>query len=219
MLDDVMSYIAPHYCCGCGKIGTLLCLDCKYNIIHEGSGGCIVCVRPTLLGVCSACKTTYDKAWYLGSRQGVLEKLVDMYKFERVIRSASELASLFDMALPVFPSNTVIVPVPTIASHIRLRGYDHALILAQQFAKRRKLPVRPIVTRKTNTVQHELNRKQRLKAAAQAFMCSKANADAPYLVIDDITTTGATLQYVAEALRTAGASTVWVAVVARQELK
>lgn len=219
MLDDLIGYIAPHYCCGCGKTGTLLCHDCKYNIIHESASGCIVCARPSLLGICSKCKTTYDKAWYLGNRQGVLEKLVDVYKFERAIRSSTELASLFDMALPVFPSNTVVVPVPTIASHIRIRGYDHALLLAQHFAKRRKLPLQPLVKRKTNTVQHELNRKQRFKAASRAFECSSASPDVPYLVIDDITTTGATLQYVAEALKQAGAKTVWVAVVARQGYK
>jgi len=220
MIDRLLELVAPHHCFGCGKIGTVLCAVCKYDIIEDAYSGCLVCAAPSLSGVCSMCKTTYQKAWCVGNREGVLEQLINAYKFERVKRAAVELGALLDEALPVLPPETIIVPVPTVHSHIRVRGYDHALLLAQEFAKRRKLQVKPLVQRSTATSQRGLNKRARMKEAKQAFYCQTIpDATVPYLVIDDIVTTNATLRYAAGALQDAGANTVWAGVVARQPLE
>lgn len=219
MLDDVLQYIAPHHCFGCGKTGNILCSDCKYDIVDEVFSGCIVCAKPSVNGICGACKSTYEAAWCVGGRDGCLEQIINSYKFERLKAAGSLLASLLDETLPVLPPNTRVVPVPTVRSHIRIRGYDHAQILAREFAKRRKLKVTSSVSRTNTVAQRELNRKDRFLQASSAFMCDKKLADVPYLLIDDIVTTNATIRYAANALKNAGAKTVWVAVVARQPIK
>ena len=108
-----------------------------------------------------------------------------------------------------------MVPVPTIASHVRQRGFDHAARLAKEFARRRKLPCRMILHRRTSSVQHTADKSERWQQAKQAFVCDSSEA-ASCLLIDDIYTTGATLHYAAKALLDSGVEKVSVAVVARQ---
>lgn len=219
MIDRLLEFVAPHHCFGCGKIGTVLCANCKYNIVDEAFSGCIVCTRPSAAGICNRCKTTYEKAWCVGDREGVLERLINAYKFDRVRRASATLGALLDETLPVLPAHTVVVPVPTVRSHIRVRGYDHAYLVAREFAKRRKLRLKPHVSRSASTSQRGLNKPERMKEAKLAFYCSdKLDATTPYLVVDDVVTTNATLRYAAGVLHDAGATTIWAAVIARQPL-
>jgi ComF family protein len=214
-----MDIIAPHHCYGCGEIGTTLCQNCKYDIVFEAFSGCIVCASPASVGICSSCRSTYEKAWCVGERSGALETLIDAYKFERVKSADAMLASLLDEVVDVFPANTVVLPVPTLPGHIRKRGYDHARLLAKAFASTRRLSFEHSLRRKTTSAQRGASRKERMKQAEDAFECRGIlDADRPYLLIDDVVTTNATLRYSAEALRSAGAKTVWVAVIARQPL-
>src|SRR5664280_430852 len=101
MLERTLSLIAPHHCCGCDKIGSLLCANCKYNITSEQKTVCLVCGRPTgQTYLCSICKVPYDKAWVVGERDGVLQRIVGLYKFERA-KSAYKV--LGDLLLSVLP--------------------------------------------------------------------------------------------------------------------
>src|SRR5664280_1390043 len=126
MLERTLSLIAPHHCCGCDKIGSLLCNNCKYNITSEPKMVCIVCHRPTgRTWLCNTCRLPYERAWVVGERDGILQRLVGLYKFERAQSAYKVLGDLLLAVLPELPANTVVVPVPTTSSRIRERGYDH----------------------------------------------------------------------------------------------
>ena len=145
--------------------------------------------------------------------------VIDGLKFDHVKAAADTLAELLDNRLPILPPDTVIVPVPTVASHIRQRGYDHTLLIAKSFAKRRSLPLKQSLVRSNRSVQRGKSKKERLEQARTAFSCPAKLDDTPaYLLIDDVVTTNATLRYAAEVLMAAGAKTVWVGVAARQPL-
>jgi len=221
MIDKVLSIIAPHRCCGCDESGSLLCDNCKYDITNEQKTYCVVCNRPTIISwLCTNCRVPYQKIWIVGERDGVLQRLVGLYKFERAKAAHKQLGDLLLDVLPELPSNTVIVPVPTAHSRIRERGYDHMLLIAKYVAKKRNLKLERLLIRKTNTKQRQTNAIQRTKQAKQAFAVKGGiMPDAPYLLLDDVITTGATIKYASQALRDAGAKHVWVAVVARQSLK
>lgn len=170
-------------------------------------------------GVCSQCPVPYSRAWMAGERSGALENLIDSYKFQRVYDAHKVLADLLLECLDELPPETIVVPVPTIAAHIRERGYDHTMLIAKEVAKQRGLRLKPLLYRLTSTKQRGANRKERIAQAKAAFgVRGAASGDVPYLLVDDVVTTGATMEYAARALQEAGASTIWAVAIARQPL-
>lgn len=221
MIDELLQIVAPHHCSGCGKTGTLLCQNCKYDIISDPFSLCIACgiVLTGQSGICGGCRVPYSRAWCVGARQEALEHLIDTYKFANARSAFKSLAELLDTHLPELPDTVRIVPIPTVASHIRQRGYDHMALIATQFARQRGVGVDPVLSRVTNTRQRSASRRERNKQAKAAFVCTtQLDKNTPYLLIDDVVTTGATLKYAAKALRDQGAQTVWVASISRQTL-
>jgi ComF family protein len=218
MLDTLISIIAPHLCCSCGRIGTLLCENCKYDISLEYFSGCLVCGQ-SIVGSCAPCAQAYSRSWCVGERSGALRSIVDNYKFYNHYAAYRDLASLLSDCIGQLPPNCTIVPIPTVTSHIRQRGYDHTLLIAKDLAKRQGIPFATPLARHTSTKQRGQNRIQRQTQASQAFSVKGTlSKDTIYLIVDDVVTTGATLHYAAKALREAGAVTIWVAAIARQPL-
>lgn len=155
----------------------------------------------------------------VAERIGPLERLIDLYKFERTRAGYKVLGDLLLARLPDLPSSTVIVPIPTIAPHIRQRGYDHSLLVARYIARKRRLTFRNLLARKTSSMQRGASKSVRKKQAAQAFVVrGKVDPELHYLVVDDIVTTGATLDAAAKLLKEAGAKHISVAAVAYQTL-
>ena len=231
---SILDLIMPYTCRGCGRLGELLCGRCKNYIIQpEMRDGWIVAV---------------------GRREGVLMRLVEDYKYKSVRKTAGVLAELMDAALQVAagpvglrPSasqgavtadaSVVVVPLPTIAKHIRERGFDHTLKLAKALARRHKdWECRSLLVRANKTVQVGSNAETRKKQAAAAYelapdavrmVSGKASgggcdwhgshgrlpADKTYLLVDDVSTTGASLKAAREILRRAGAKKIFGAVV------
>ena len=220
MIDNIIGFIAPHHCCGCNQIGTLLCDYCKYNITCEQNMVCIACGRPSsLIHLCKDCKVPYQKAWFVGERKDTLQRLIDLYKFDRAKSAYILLGDLLLDILPDLPSDTVIVPVPTVSGHARERGYDHMMLISRYIARRRGLKLKKLITRKTSTKQRQASLSDRERQASRAFAIEeKLDPKIPYLIIDDVFTTGATVKYCAKALIDAGAKNIWVAVIARQTL-
>ncbi len=221
MLDTLLSFVAPHHCCGCGETGTLLCDNCKYDIMSEPFEACIACGKGLVSrnGLCGVCKVPYQRAWCVADRRDHLQRLIGNYKFTNARAAYMPLAQLLSDRLPELPAETVIVPIPTINSHIRQRGYDHMGLIARRLAHLRALSVDISLQRITNTTQRGSGMRERAKQAKAAFMCAKQLDDKKiYLLIDDVVTSGATVKYAAQTLLDAGASTVWVASISRQPL-
>lgn len=210
---------APHYCCSCGQAGDVLCEYCKYDIISDIPVLCLACLGPVASygAVCSGCNVGYKRGWFVAFHAGPVRELIKRFKFQRTRAGAQALADLMSAALPQVPSDIVVVPVPTVRSHVRDRGYDHAARLAKLLARQRGLKYASPLRRVNKATQRGANRAQRIKQASMAFGCRR-RASGRYLLIDDVCTTGATVNYAAKALVAAGASEVWVAVASREPL-
>lgn len=220
MLKSLADALAPHYCCSCGEIGAVLCEHCKYDITSETFERCIVCLglaKPTS-NLCSSCRMPYVRAWCVGERGDALKSVINLYKYHSTRAAAETLVDLLDQTIPFLVPQTLIVPVPTTHGHIRTRGYDHMALVASLFATRRGLEVSHALLRVDHSHQQGASRRQRLKQAKRAFRATSAKP-VPHLLLDDVYTTGATVQYAAHALRDAGASEVYVAVLSRQPLE
>lgn len=219
MFDKLLQIIAPHHCYYCQKTGDVLCDSCIYNIANDEESICIECRKPTLSGVCADCKLPYFKTWVVATREGELAKLIDDYKWFRMYGAHISLSKLLDNRLPVLPEATVVVPIPTISHHKRIRGYDHADLIASHFAKSRNISKQNILKRKNNSIQHTADRSKRRLQAEEAFYCKDSlDPNVPYLIIDDIVTTGSTIKAATRVLKGAGVNEVWVAAIARQPL-
>ncbi len=220
MIQVVLQNVAPHLCFGCSKIGTTLCHNCKYNIISEPFSGCFLCGNVTTDGVCAQHDVPICKAFVVSERHSTLKDIIDAYKFQFTKHAVRSLAELLDESFPLFPSDVVIVPIPTAASHVRQRGYDHLELLARAFSIKREISVVHLLTRQSSRTQHRLNKEERQQEAGKAFVAdiTSIDPDTPLLLLDDIITTGSTVSSAAQVLHEAGVKTIFVAALAYQPL-
>jgi ComF family protein len=113
---------------------------------------------------------------------------------------------------PLQPAFEVIVPVPLHAARERDRGYNQAALLARELGTHLGLPVRErdLVRTRATAPQIDLHPAQRRANVAGAFECVNcALAGSRVLLLDDVYTTGSTLESASHALCQAGVSSVW----------
>lgn len=218
MLDHLLSLIAPHSCYGCGLMGYILCQKCKNYINNHPYVGCVLCGQTATSNQCHRHALPYQALWCVAARRGVVARLIDDYKFHHRRAAAEQLAALLAARLPELPPGTVVVPVPTVAHHVRQRGYDHMWLIARSLARQRGWRTARLLRRQTNIVQHHASSATVRRQQAKQFFRLQGCIDSAttYLVVDDIFTTGATLGEAAACLRVVGASRVAAAVIARQ---
>ena len=107
--------------------------------------------------------------WCFSRRTGVVTKIIDDYKFNRVQAAAGLLSEFLDEALPELPSEAVIVPIPTISKNIRRRGFDHIRKIAIKLSRRRKIECRSLLRRRNNVTQHFTKSSAQRKRQAKEF--------------------------------------------------
>lgn len=153
----------------------------------------------------------------VGPREKALKQLIDLTKFESVRQAADTQAELLAGVLPS-SVDAVIVPIPTIQPHVRRRGYGHTERMARSLARLTDGAYSPLLIRQGKAVQYGATRAERLRQAAGAFVV-KGTLDPKYvyIVVDDVTTTGATLREAAKQLQAAGARHIYAAVTTYQK--
>jgi ComF family protein len=112
----------------------------------------------------------------------------------------------------------IIVPVPLHVDRLRERGYNQAALLAREFGRSTGLPIseNSLVRVRATRPQVELSVQERKENVCDAFRCSSAELkDRRVLLIDDVCTTGATLEACSIALRQADVRSVWALTLAR----
>lgn len=229
---DLVDLICPHTCRGCGELGAVLCERCKKYILDEHVEICPICkkiVAETKESVqkvrivdleaeskfCEGCDSPFEMCWVVGWREGALAKVVKDFKYKSVRAAGGVLAELVDMVLPRDFSDMTVVPLPTIGRHVRERGLDHTKILAKKLAKMRNWRVDMALARATDAVQVGTNAVKRKSQADSTYdVVKKLDPEGRYLLIDDIWTTGATMQAAAKKMREAGAKKIYGVVLA-----
>lgn len=221
-LELITSLLAPHLCLVCKKEGSPLCLNCAKNCFKPPKSGCYLCQKQTPgFSVCTDCsvKSPLGHIWAGTQYSGVAKELISLLKFQRVKAAADPTAGYLTLVLPKLPVNTLVVPVPTANKRIRMRGYDQSELIAKKFARKRGLRCQSLLRRAKSTRQVGSGRKQRFAQLQDAFTVRQKVTDRPILLIDDVLTTGATLESAAGCLAKAGASHVDAAIFAFQPLK
>lgn len=167
-------------------------------------------------------KTVLKKELFISSRQGVLKNILDDLKFNNASEDAPVLAEILGQAFldayeGIDNENFVIVPVPTVKSHIRARGYDHITLLSESFSYKTNIKTNNLLIRLNKDSQRGADAKKRKEQVQGAFdLSSPVDPTKTYLLFDDIKTTGASLGSAAKALFEGGATEIWFVYILRQ---
>lgn len=221
MLDQLLALVVPPRCVACGAptaAGQRFCRRCHAATPWLGAGVCPRCALPVPCGPpCPARHAAFAAAWSPTAFDGPARALVHALKFHGRTAAADLMAAQIAANAPVglFPDDAVVVPVPTHAERRRQRGFDHAEILARRLHRRTSLPFLGALTRHgPATRQLGAGRAQRRAAVRGGVGVWRAVAG-PVVLVDDVHTTGATLDACARALREAGATHVTAVTYAR----
>ncbi len=222
LLEKIMSVVAPHDCLICGHESKLVCDWCAHDAFPVLPSRCFRCKQITSdFAVCDKDKkhTRLRNVWVRTGYDGTAKQILQVYKFERARSAASVIAQAMDEALPYLDSKTLVVPVPTATSRVRERGYDQALLLAREIARSRRLAWSRAVTRVSQTRQVGSSRQKRIAQLKNSFLVVQPDMvkGQDVLLVDDVVTTGATLEAVTLALRQAGAKSVRALVFAQKQ--
>jgi ComF family protein len=207
--------LLPPACAGCGERGSILCGDCIGAFRPPGSA------RDRFVGP--------DPAVVIGGQVAVaiaafgyagrLRRVVHRLKYTGASRVADPLAACAAPALCRLLSisgKATLVPVPVGEARRRRRGYNQAALIARALGRRAGVGVAEPLTRSRETqAQHRLDRAARSRNLRGAFT-ARQPVPKDVILVDDILTTGATLDACAEVLLAAGARSVYGFAIARE---
>ena len=223
--NRTLDFFFPRRCAGCGREGRFLCLDCLGTLRPLQPPWCSQCGRPYAgSGSCPDCRGRPHqlrgiRAAYI--YEGALRQAVLEFKYRGVSAFAEELAPLLENHLREHPlAADLIVPVPLFGDRLRERGYNQAELLARHLSVSLSLPMEGTAlyrTRKTPPQARLVTWEDRRENMAGAFGARpEAVRGRRVLVLDDVCTTGATLDACGQALRAAGAASAWGMALARE---
>jgi len=215
----------PRRCIGCGRIGGFLCPECLEKLPRLLPPLCPNCGRPQASGiVCPDCRR----------RQTVIDGIRSPFKFDDVIQKAIYelkyrnlksitpcLAELLTDYLRLNPlAGEVLVCVPLHPRRLRERGYNQSSLLARELGKRIGLPVIEDCLIRVKQAQPQVRAggvRERRRNVTDAFMCRDEKLTGKQIIlIDDVCTSGATLESCAAVLKSKGTGSVWGLTLARE---
>ena len=219
----MLNLLLPISCAVCRTEGRFLCADCEPKLPRLERPYCTRCGdrgREPFCDWCAATPPTVNgiRAPYLF--RGVVREMVHDLKYRNVRACARELAGLMaDCLQRNNLSPDVLVPVPLHRSAERQRGYNQSALLCRELERLTDIPMRAaLLTRRRDTpAQVSMgSHDERRHNMVGAFECDADVGGLAVLVIDDVVTTGSTMFACADALKTAGAASVWGLAFARQ---
>lgn len=219
LIDRFFDVFAPYECINCGREGSLLCEVCSLDSCPVLPSRCYRCKKLTKdFAVCDNCRRTspLKHVWVRTEYSGIAKDLVYKLKFRSARAAGATIAELMTDIIPILPSETMVVHVPTATSRRRTRGFDHAQSIALALSKKFKLNYQGVVKRTGQTRQVGAKRDVRQKQLENAYHVKRDLNGQRVLLVDDIVTTGATLETVAKVLKSAGAKQVDAVVFAQK---
>lgn len=219
----LLDILFPKFCAGCRKEGVFLCGACQTALqsrtltpacpvcsFRNGTGiTCKPCRKKTALGRCIS---------VFPYREKIIRELLHMYKYNRT-RELEQILADFLIAyahrpnMP-FPKTAIVVPVPLYAARMRERGFNQSEEIGKRFAGAFGFAYRNDVLRRTAYTKSQVacaDFRERRGNIAGVFTARKTPEilHKTILLIDDITTSGATIDEAARVLKNAGAKSVW----------
>ncbi len=233
-MKRLLDMLYPRNCIGCGSPSPetfrYICWDCWSDSVRIEPPFCNLCGDPVagtiehdfICYACCAEKPSFGGARSAARYEGVVGEALRQFKYEQALWVAPDLAELLYNCLKAeydCLSFDLVVPVPLHHIRRRERGYNQSAILAFELARRIgcKMSSRMLRRIRPTVTQTNLTAAQRLSNVQNAFQHGREKrlASRSVLLVDDVMTTGATVNACAKALRKGGALSVHVLTVAR----
>ncbi len=216
----------PRICPVCNRIvspfGADICTDCIQKLTFVNEPVCARCGKPLDEegDLCSDC-ANMDHVYEKGCAALVYDEYISKSIYRFKYNGKQEFSHFYGRIMSerlgdIIKSWNVeaIVPVPVHRSKLKKRGYNQAALIAKELSKRLKIPVNEaLVIRTADTkVQKNLGARERQNNLKGAFKVPRNSVELnTVLIVDDIYTTGATVDSVARCLKGAGVSSVYSA--------
>ena len=216
-MQRLLDVLLPPACPGCGREGEIICARCRKSLerrLDEPAG--------VPLGLPSKLPAGIVQLEWCAAYNGPARACLHALKYDGERRLVEPLAQIMARRWArAGVGGDILVPVPVHAARKRQRGFDQAELLARGVGTRLGLPVVNGVRRATKTTaQHALGRGARATNVGHAFAIDPLQVDAVrgawVVLIDDLTTTGATLAGCAAVLYDSGAAAVSALALARE---
>ena len=225
-LTSIKKFFRKHFfnpkwkCISCGKEifdGSYFCPDCKESLPLNDKSICDHCGRELLVPqeYCSTCKgelLTVDFARSVFTYRPPISTLIKKFKFGNKRYLAQAFCEyLSGLYLKCFLTADVITFVPMTKKSLKRRGYNQGELLAKGVSEKVGVPCENLLVKKSETErQVKLDKSQRLKNLVDAFKVvdRKKVKNKTVVIIDDVSTTGATGEAVGSKLKKAGAKKV-----------
>ena len=234
-MNPVLDMLYPRTCLRCGrstpKAFRYICWECWADSPRLEPPFCQICGDPVSGAIeheytcyaCAAERPAFKFARSTTRYEGVVGEAVRDLKYNRAMWLAPDLASLLHRCvLAEYPETSFdwIVPVPLFRVRRRARGYNQSALLARALARQMSGRMRGDLLRRIRptTTQTNLTASERLANVVGAFEYRKPKAleGRCILLVDDVMTTGATVNVCSKELMKGGAQSVYVVTVARR---
>jgi len=208
-IQQLFSFLFPQFCVGCRSMGERLCSSCLHSIpIHSD---------PFVKEPGWALDGLFVVAPY--TKKSLLQTCIKTMKYRHSPNLANQLGEWMGLRFPLAQfRDFILVPVPLHPKRKKERGYNQAHCLAEGVATVLSLPIEELLQRKFYTLpQAQLSREDRLKNLLNSFSLSQNSntLNKKIILVDDVCSTGATLNECAKVLKSTDAKTVWGLVLAR----
>ena len=219
-----LAFLFPQWCVGCGKEGDFICSSCLKSLPRITPPLCPRCGIPQAGDrTCSDCKNlrAIDGIRSPFKFEGVMRQAIHQLKYGNIRALVMPLGKLLYDVLVLNPMpGKVLVPVPLHPKRLKERGYNQSSLLARELSKLTNLPildsclirVRPTLPQaKTSTGAERRSNVEGAFSSHDGKLQGKG-----VLLVDDVSTSGATLDACAQALKASGVTSVWGLTLARE---
>jgi ComF family protein len=232
-IDACIDLLFPPHCVSCKSLGSWLCATCTSSIEVIEPPLCRHCGLPlqhpgpegVTRAQCSHCRglpQEWEGLLAYAYHDGALREAIHQFKYEDMRCLAPILAELmahgWGVLVPDGRQPTAIVPIPLHPSRQRQRGYNQAALLARELGTHLHCPVveGALLRVRATTPQVGLGVEERRANVHGAFRCTDDRLRGwNILLVDDVCTTGSTLESACLALKTAGVASVLAYTLAR----
>lgn len=238
LYNQLLNLLFPQFCLKCQKEGFLICKDCFSLIDINPFQYCPFCSHPNRViknGKCQSHQNFYLNGLFSACeyKNPLVKKMIFLFKYKPYIKNISlplttliishfALTEKHPLTLLHQPKQGVFMPVPLFKKKEKQRGYNQSALIAQILSIYYKLPLQKnnLIKIKDTQSQTKFNKQQRQQNIANAFVIKNPDLinGKTIFLIDDVFTTGSTMEECAKILKANGALKVFGIVVARESL-